>query len=94
VEHPDGGASDLSIAFGMALAVHSGGYDSTLSPLPMEQQSAVVEAYREMKARKAFGHGTADIDLQGMTIDDADALEEMIERRERRRTTNGLAGES
>ena len=36
VDHPEGGTSDLSLAFAIALAVHMGSFENTLEPLPLE----------------------------------------------------------
>lgn len=98
VDHPDGGTSDLTIAFAMCLISHAGGFDSQLMPLEESDAVRVSEIYQQIRARRAFGHPTRDLeselDLTGMTVDDADALSGMLEDNKRRRGRLGLAGET
>lgn len=92
VDHPDGGSSDYTIAFAMALAVHAGSYDGTLAPLTLEERSALDAAYDQVRERRVTGSSIADIDLSGMTIDDVDTLYARIEARSKRRARAGMGG--
>ena len=98
VDHPDGGTSDLTLAFALCLVAHAGGFDSQLQPLEMEQRTAVAAVSTAIRRARAFGHDTkaleGELDLLGMTIEDADKVTDLIEDRSRKRARLGLSGET
>lgn len=96
IDHPDGGFSDLTIAFCIALAVHAGGFDALLQPLSMEQQGVAAAVYSDIRAAQSRGLPTRDLveqlDVFGMTVDDVDTVYEKLEKQAERRRKAGFAG--
>ena len=90
VDHPEGEFMDLTMAFSMALAVHSGGYESALAPLSFEDNQAAVEAAIEIRNRKAMGLSIADVDTFGLSHEDIDRIEFAAREHAERRAKHGL----
>ncbi len=93
VDHPEGEYSDCTVALGMALAVHSGGFDIPLEPLPIEQMDRGAQMYMDSIAAASMGGGHREQpSFEGMTMDEVMRYVETKHRRETSRLKNGLSG--
>lgn len=92
-DHEDGSFSDLTVALGMALAVHSGGFDNALVPIPVEEMRESVASYQLKTAADSMGQEHRLVLSDGMTIADVEkylARQDAIAKR-RERTGMGRA---
>lgn len=89
-DHPDGEHNDVVMAFGLTLVAHMDHPDAPLIALPPEVTEAAMKAYRQMRGRQTMGLPTTDIDLQGMTVEELERMDDIALRREKRRRKNGL----
>jgi hypothetical protein len=93
VDHPRGGHMDGVMAWAMALYVHSGGYEATLTPLPLETQTKAVTLFRENAVRRSMGIKEQDIDIGQLTMDEIQKMDDMAQRREKVRARTGFGGQ-
>lgn len=96
IDHPENGFSDLTLAFGIALAVHAGAWNALLQPLSLEHQSAAVSALESVRAAKSMGlsdaAALAELEVFGLTIDEVDAIHASLEKRAERLSRTGARG--
>lgn len=90
VDHPEGEYSDLVVAFGLTLVAHMDHPDAPLIPLPAEVTQAAMKAYRQLKGRRSMGLPTSDIDLQGMTVEELERMDDIALKREKARRKTGM----
>lgn len=88
IDHPDGGYSDLTLAFAIALAAHLGSFEAALAPLALEEQSAALSIAQDIRQYAAMGLDTRamreQLDIFGLTVEQVDELDEQMDRRARR----------
>lgn len=96
IDHPDGGFSDLTLAFAVALAVHAGAWNALLQPLSLESQSAAVSALDSIRAAKSMGlsdeAAMRDLEVFGLTVDEVDNLYNAMDKRAEHRRRMGYEG--
>lgn len=90
VDHPDDGASDLTIALAMCLAEHAGGFDGELAPMEASEVRDLLGRYDEYRRLANSGLSTAHIDLSGIPIETLDQMEFDEQARAARSSRGGL----
>lgn len=96
IDHPDGGYSDFSLSFAIALAIHMGSFQAVLAPLTLEQQEVGAAAFADLRRAQAMGltaeQALKDLEIFGMTVQDVDDLHEKLEQHQKRRARVGFTG--